>query len=165
MSQPRSIDSIKPEFDQFIAGFNSVILSTLSATGQPEASYAPCVQGEKGFYVLLSELAAHTQNLLQQPDLSLFFIEPETQAKNIFARQRASLAAKATPIARNTPTWEAALEQMTQTLGPTVSLIRDLKDFRLFFLEPYQAQFVIGFGQAYRLSGPDLQDVEQMTAK
>ncbi len=65
------------------------MLSTVTGQGKPESSYAPYVRDEQGvFYIYASELAGHTQNMLQSHKVSILFIQPEGEAKNLFARER-----------------------------------------------------------------------------
>lgn len=160
-----SLDAIAADCQAFIQSFQTVILSTLSAAGLPEASYAPCVRQDGRFYIYVSELANHTRNLLAFPQASLLFIEPEAEARNLFARKRVTLEVTVQPIERGSEPWEQVLALMQQQLGNTLAVIRELKDFHLLALTPQRATYVTGFAKAYRLEGPELAQVSHLGGK
>jgi len=144
----------------------SVLMATVSADGEPEASYAPYVLDPDGcFYVYLSGLARHGRNLLAQPRASLLFVEPEEEAPQIFARRRLSYVCRAELVERDTPQWRAVLERFEQRFGAVMGVLRGLADFRLFRLEPQRGSYVRGFGQAYELEGPGLARLKAVTAE
>ena len=157
------------EYQQFIAGFNSVILATASltddGTAEPEASYAPVLQQDDCFYIYVSALALHTRNLLQHKTASLLFIEDEAQAQNLFARRRATLQVSAQEIARGSEQWQQLLQAMEDKHGKMVSLLRTLTDFHLLKLTPVSGGYTAGFGKAYRLVGEGLRQLEQVSKR
>jgi putative heme iron utilization protein len=150
MSAAPELDAVLAEFHQFNRLFNSVILGTVNASGDADTSYAPTLQQAGRFYVYVSELAAHTRNMLEHPRVSLLFIEPETPA-NLFRRRRSSIRAQARRIDRDTLEWVALLDAYEAELGKMMRTLRELKDFHLFELTPIEASFVRGFGQAYKI--------------
>lgn len=129
----------------------SVIVATVGPTGSPEASYAPYVCDERGnFYILVSRLAQHTRNLEAQPEASLLFIEPEDEARQIFARRRLTYRCEVQPIAAGTLEWTTRIDLMERHFGALVSQLSRLADFRLFRLRPFEGRYVRGFGQAFQ---------------
>ena len=150
---------IRDDFYAFIGGFNSLTMATVNANGEPESSYAPFIQQDDCFYVFLSELASHTQNLKANSSVSLFWIEPEDQARNIFARTRATVFASADVIDRASDDGQAILDAMEEQLGNTVQVLRGLGDFHLFKLTPKHGAYVTGFAKAFRLEGEGLEQV------
>jgi heme iron utilization protein len=166
MNDPFDPAHIADDFRQFIAGFNSLILATVSSDGLPESSYAPFIHINGRFYIYVSELAGHTRNLLaaagnNQPSASLLWIEPEDQARNIFARKRATISASVTEIPRSHDNSPVILDAMAERFGEMISLIRQLGDFHLIELTPHYAGYVTGFAKAYRLEGEGLTVVSQ----
>ncbi|ARU55148.1 pyridoxamine 5'-phosphate oxidase-like FMN-binding protein [Oleiphilus messinensis] len=153
---------ILTEAIQLMAGFKSVLMATRSEQGIPEASYAPYYQKDHDIYVFISGLAAHTRNIEHFPTLSVFFIENEMDAKNIFARRRLSFECCATEIDRATLEWSEIIQEMTTSLGSTMTLLKDLSDFKLMKITPQKGVFVKGFGAAYQISGPNLDQVSQI---
>ena len=86
---------MKPEPDKSLSKLKetmqSLFLSTLSVDGKPNGSYAPYIVDEKGyFYIFVSRLASHTRDLLENPELSILLAEDEGDARQLFARKRAS---------------------------------------------------------------------------
>lgn len=147
------------EFCDFIEGFKTVHLATISQQNQPEASYAPVLQQEGRYYIYISELAQHTQNLLATSKASLLFIESEEKAENLFARKRATLQSRAQNIARNSEQWQKIMHAFADSHGEMITMLKELKDFHLFELTPESAGFVKGFAQAFSLEGDDLSKV------
>lgn len=141
----------------FIAGFRTLVMASVSADGAPEASYAPYVRDRDGaFCVYVSDLSRHTGHLEATRTASVLFIESEESSSEPFARQRASFECAVEPIARDTPPFDAILDEFSTRFGETVSMIRPLSDFRLFRLTPERGVYVRGFARAYRLEGDEL---------
>lgn len=132
----------------FISGFSSVVLGSVTKSGQPHTSYAPYITHNNNFYVYVSGLAQHASTL-KNGMVSLFFIENEHQAKSIFARKRLTINCRVSTINRNKHGYDSLLNTMQARHGSTVKLLRTLPDFILFEFRPEQATFVTGFGAAY----------------
>ena len=79
--QAPSLAEILEEARCFHRAFQSVLMATVTEEGRPHASYAPYIEGDEGcFHVFLSELAAHTRNLMTDPRvLSLIHISEPTR--------------------------------------------------------------------------------------
>jgi putative heme iron utilization protein len=134
-------------------------MATISDQHTADASYAPCILDDQSrTCIFISLLAKHTQNLINQPQASLLWIEDEQQATNIFARKRLTLDCSATTVARgDTAEWETLLNQFEQCHGETITLLKTLQDFQLFRFEAHQGLYVRGFGEAYPVSGNSLE--------
>lgn len=140
---------------EFRGSFRSVLLATGSADGEPDISYAPCVLDEaEAICIYVSQLAGHTQHLLQRPTASLMFIAAEQDSRNLFARRRLILQCKAEQVTGAEA--EPILQQMEVQLGNTVGLLRTLPDFLLFRFHVENGSFIKGFGQAWAVEGNDL---------
>ncbi len=157
-----SLEDIFLEFNQFIDSHKSVVLATMNKDFEPESSYAPVLRHEGKFYIFISELSNHTENLMTKPSASLLFIEAENEAKNLFARKRATLKASAQIINRSTDQWQQVLALLEDKFGKIVSMLKPLEDFHLFELTPESAGYVRGFAQAYKLKGSDLSAVTHL---
>lgn len=129
-------------------GFNSVLLSTVNLQAEPLASYAPYVCHQGSFYVFVSELAAHTQNMLDTKQASLMFIENEEQAKNPYARQRSVIQAQVYPV-QNEGVLKTLFSMMEQEHGKTINMLKSLSDFKMLELRPSSGRYIVGFGKAY----------------
>ena len=142
------------DFLELVDGSQGVIMATVDETGEPEASYAPFVRDEGlRFYVYLSELARHTNNLLVTGKASLLWLGEESNGGNPFARRRLVLRCGATRVDRDCAEWASAVARLQQRFGGTMALLRQLGDFHLFRLQALAGTYVLGFGRAYTLSG------------
>ncbi len=121
-------------------------------------SYAPYVQNQDGYFVLISQIARHARNLEKNPNVSLMMIEDEGDSKQLFARKRLTFDAIASVVERDTEQWQAVIAQMQDRFGEIIDGLSQLQDFILFNLKAEQGLFVKGFGQAYQVSGDDLVD-------
>lgn len=160
--QPSSSSlEIQTEATAFVDQFKTLMLATVSQEQLPDCSTAPFLHDENGyFYLFLSALAQHTRNLLHNPSASLMIISDEATSKNLFARQRLILQAKAIVIPRDDSSYESIMDKFQAHLGNTIGLLRTLPDFHLFQLSVEQGNYVQGFAKAFALKGPDLQVVE-----
>lgn len=138
----------------FIAPFQSVVLGTTDSVGVPFSSYAPFVRYDHRFYVFISDIATHAQNLKREGKASLFFIEDESQSSNIFARKRISLQCDAAMIPRDDTLFAAVMEQFKAKFGEEmVSMLMKMADFNLFAFSTLGGEATFGFGEAYRVGG------------
>lgn len=134
----------------------SLFLSSLNQDGSPHASYAPFAIKDDVLLILISGLAAHTQNLLRTPKLSGLVTEDEAQCDDIFARLRVSYDFEVSIVAAQSDEWYAGIQQLQARLGSRVEQISQLGDFVLFKLTPIKGRFVKGFGRAYDILGGTL---------
>ena len=147
---------VKQAFASLLLSCNTLQLATLSAANEPEASYAPYLYEDGSYYIFVSELASHTQNLLHNPQTSIMLIESEADARNPFARKRFSAQCLAVETNREAENYVPTLDQLELRFGSTIGMLRTLPDFHLFELQPQQGRLVIGFGKAFEL------DVDQL---
>lgn len=141
------------QFQQCIKSQQTLILSTITAAGKPECSYAPYIRDEQGvFYIFVSELASHTQNMLTSGDVSILFIQAEQQASNIFARERVVFDCSIKEISKQDECYHKQMLIMEQSLGKTVALLKSLPDFHLLALTPVSGKYIAGFGQAFSIN-------------
>lgn len=154
------------EIRTFRSQCSTLILSTISASGEPLASYAPYIEDDAGcFFVFVSELAAHTTHLTRGTPVSVLFIEDEGQMQQVFARKRLTYAAIPSEVMRGTPDFDRLLDQMFAKHGAIVGLLKKLQDFHLFRITPGKATYVRGFGEAFTLEESDLSRVQPIKDK
>ena len=154
--QSDDLDTIRAACSTFPKQFKTLLLATTDADGKPNASYAPYLNVEGRFYIYISELAQHTQNIQASKRASILFIENEEMAEHPFVRKRLTLDCSVTEISRPSPQFAETLDAFQDMFGGLMKMLRNLADFHLFCLLPQQANFVLGFGQAYRFSGEEL---------
>ncbi|MGZ8216412.1 HugZ family pyridoxamine 5'-phosphate oxidase [Methylomagnum sp.] len=161
-----TLEEVLPEARAFHRAFNSLMLATADAAGRPYASYAVHVADEWGrFHIYISELAAHTGHLRARDRASVLFIEDESQANHLFARQRLTCDCRAEWMPRDTPAWHEAMDRFVAKHGKFMEMLKGLADFQLFRLVPETAVYVRGFGQAYELSGEQLSEIRHINGQ
>ncbi len=134
----------------------TLLLSTVTSQGMPEASYAPYVRDIKGvFYIYVSELAAHTKNMLLNKRVSVLFIQAEKEAKNLFARERVVFDCSIHEVQSQDEIYQQQLAKMQEKFGETVALLTSLPDFHLLALTAVSGKYVAGFGKAYSINTSD----------
>lgn len=148
-----------PEIEAFREAKLTLQLATVDENGVPNVSYAPFVFNEGCYFVLISEIAKHTRNLLVNPQASLQLIEDEGSAEKIFARNRLTYQASVHLIERETELWQDVIIQMQGRFGEIIDGLSQLADFKLIKLKPIQGVYVKGFGQAFQVMVDDSLDV------
>jgi len=149
----------------------SVILSTVDAQGRIETSVTPFIRDELGnLYIFISELAQHTQNILQLIhnrqmnsvaqnetgsgyQLSGLLVADESQTEQLFARERVTLQLRPDEIKRESNQFADLLARFEQLFGDVIPLLSSLPDFHLIQLNPVSGGYVKGFGQAFTFQG------------
>ncbi|WFB69446.1 pyridoxamine 5'-phosphate oxidase family protein [Chryseobacterium sp. WX] len=145
----KRIKPVAPKVQELINASKSVILATVDAEGNPNSSYAPFVQVDQTFYILVSFMAKHTKNLADGRKTSIMFIEDESATKQIYARERLTIDATTSQIERDSEVWNAVVAKLRETHGKVVEVISDMGDFILIALQPVKGSYVNGFGSAY----------------
>ncbi|MGL4381919.1 MAG: heme utilization protein HutZ [Vibrio sp.] len=158
VKQERLQGRLEPEIKEFRQQRQTLQLATVDAEGRPNVSYAPFVQNQQGYFVLISRIARHARNLEVNPQVSIMLIEDEAQAKLLFARKRLTFDSVASIIERDSELWQQVIAQMGERFGEIIDGLSQMQDFILFRLQPEQGLYVKGFGQAYQVSGDDLVD-------
>jgi putative heme iron utilization protein len=160
------LEKAQTGYQALLDGFQSIQLGTVSTDGHPEASYSPAIVDEaRNFYVHVSELSAHTGNLMETGKASVLVIEDEAAAEIIFARKRVTFTCEAERIERHTDDWEAIITRFEEKFGKMMGFLKTMEDFHLFRLEPSYARLVLGFGKAYDVTGPHMNEIEHVNGK
>lgn len=148
--------------DEFIQEFQSLNISTLDNKSNPFSSYAPFIKADNKYYVYISQMAKHTQNLQSNNKCSLFFIEDENTCKNIFARKRVMIQSEAKTLEQDSKKEETILEQFKIKFGnEMISMLKKMNDFYVFEFTPFYGEAVFGFGKAYNLGGENFNEFVQ----
>ncbi len=158
-------DSLQASFRHFKQRVKTLQLATMTHKGKPNASYSPFVMDQDGnMYIFVSQLASHTQDLLQNPKVSVLLIQDEAEARQIFARERISYQCNVEKVKKDSDDYLLMLNSMEERFGNVIELLKSLPDFILFRLIPYKGQYVKGFGKAYKLVGDGLLELEHVKA-
>ncbi|PTO71171.1 heme utilization protein HutZ [Vibrio splendidus] len=158
VKQERLQGRLGPEIKEFRQERRTLQLATVDEEGRPNVSYAPFVQNQEGYFVLISDIARHARNLKANPQVSLMMIEDEESSKQLYARKRLTFDAQASVVERETELWTQVIGQMQERFGEIIDGLSQLQDFSLFNFKAENGLFVKGFGQAYQVSGDDLVD-------
>ncbi|ERM58087.1 MULTISPECIES: heme utilization protein HutZ [Vibrio] len=158
VKQERLQGRLGPEIKEFRQERRTLQLATVDEEGRPNVSYAPFVQNQEGYFILISDIARHARNLKANPQVSLMMIEDEESSKQLYARKRLTFDAQASVVERETELWTQVICQMQERFGEIIDGLSQLQDFSLFNLKAENGLFVKGFGQAYQVSGDDLVD-------
>ncbi|HEC04861.1 MAG TPA: HugZ family protein [Thiothrix sp.] len=143
---------------QLIDDVATLHMASIRPDGSPNLSYAPFLLDENGaYYIFVSQLASHTEDLLTHPTVTIMLSEDEKNTRQIFARTRLTYTCSVEEVLREDKSYQKTLDLMAQKFGNIINLLRDLPDFILFKLVPKEGRFVMGFGQAYILEGEALQ--------
>jgi putative heme iron utilization protein len=160
------IETAAQDFAALLNQAQSVLLGTKNAEGKAEVSYAPVyIDENRDLYVLISEIAEHTDNILQTGHASAMLIEDESTAKHIFARQRATFDCQASALKRDSAEWVTATKGFrahfeARDLGEFVEGLYNMADFHLIRLRPTRGRLVTGFGRAFTLEGERMETIE-----
>lgn len=145
----RQAKPLAPKVRELIARTQSVILATVDAEGNPNSSYAPFVEINNRFYILVSFMARHTKNLAEGRKVSAMFIEDESATKQVYARERLTFDVSASQIERDSADWNNIVDKLKERHGKVVDILNDMTDFILIELSPVKGAYVNGFGSAY----------------
>lgn len=163
MSTNPSAAPMPKEIAAFRAVFHTMTLATVSAGGEPEASYAPYVSDAFGnLYAFVSTLSRHTRNMQDTGRASIIFLEDEHACANLFARKRLVYRCFTHAVNRDAAEWRVIMQTFDTRFGPFMETLRSLADFGLMRFMPFAASYVIGFGQAYALMGPTLSEIKHV---
>jgi heme iron utilization protein len=125
-------------------------LATLRASA-PMASmtlYLPAADFS-AFYVHVSRLAWHTQDMQQDARVALSIAETDDGRADPFTLMRVTIRGEAAPIAGGPkPEWLARF--------PEQAINFELADFSFWKITPRDARFVAGFGRIHNLSAAEL---------
>ncbi len=127
-------------------------LGTLHS-GQPYVSMVPFAlrPGSTDFVIHVSQLAAHTKDMLTHPQVSLLVIAPPEPGVMAQELARITVQGEALQLRRDTP-GHAAARAAYLARFPQSELMFGFADFLLFAIVPESIRFVGGFAQATTIS-------------
>ena len=122
--------------------------------GAPMASmtlYLPNA-GFTAFYVHVSRLAWHTQDMAQEPQVALSIAQTDDARADPFTLMRISIRGTAENLANPQP----ELQRLWLSRFPEQKINFELADFSFWRIAPRDARFVAGFGRIQNLSAAEL---------
>ncbi len=106
------------------------------------------------FFVHVSRLAWHTQDMLQDTRVSLSIAETDDGRADPFTLMRVSIRGEASILQEQDP----LLKQQWLTRFPEQEINFQLADFSFWRIAPRDARFVAGFGRIHNLKAKDLKN-------
>jgi heme iron utilization protein len=104
------------------------------------------------FYVHVSRLAWHTQDMLHDPRVALSIAETDDRRADPFTLMRVSIRGEALQL----PLADPALKAKWLQRFPEQAINFELADFSFWQISPRDARFVAGFGRIHNLSAAQL---------
>lgn len=151
--EPQAPEQVGQQLMTLLERCKTLQLATLGPDG-PEASYSPFLFNEGVLFIFVSQLASHTQNLINSSAVGVMLIEDEANSRNLFARNRMTLQCHVSEVKVDAEAYEPMMDLYRQRHGPTVDLLCTLPDFMLFRLTPVRGRLILGFGRAFRIGLP-----------
>ncbi len=145
--------SLNLEAQQFLFSAQKGVLSTHSVkfTGYPFGSVTPFVLNHQGMpVVLISSLAEHTKNIMQNAHVSLLVFNHE---HDLQASSRLTLLATAEQTDKN----NALIRARYLRYMPQAESYFDTHDFTFYTLHITHARYIAGFGKMGWIEGDDFQ--------
>ena len=159
------MSELRSKIETMLDSYQGCYLATVTASGSPEASATPYLLHNEKVYILVSELASHTQNLRSNALCSVIIGDDEAKTGNIFARRRLIFEGSAQFISRESGQFETTLNEFEKARGATVGLLKRLPDFHLVEISPSGGSYIEGFGAAYSFSGLNFSEAQQQTGR
>ena len=107
------------------------------------------------FYVHVSRLAWHTQDMQVDPRVALSIAETDDRREDPFTLMRVTIRGEAAPIAHDAFE-HLALKGAWLERFPAQAINFELADFSFWKITPHDARFVAGFGRIHNLSAKEL---------
>lgn len=143
---------------QLIQGQRVAALGTLR-DGGPLVSlvlYAPAADFS-AFYIHISRLAHHTQDILQDARVSLMIAAQDDGSQAPQTLPRLSIRGEAVALPAGAPTTQT-VQALYLARFPEARPIFSLTDFSLFAIQLQTARFVAGFGKIFNLRREQLME-------
>lgn len=148
-------EQIKKEVEEFRGDFKSVILGTKSKSGDVDVTYAPYLDFQGEGYIYISEIGDHFDNLKDNPQFEIMFLQDEKDAASVLVRKRLRYNVIAEFQERDEK-FNTILDSFEEKVGEGMKVVRKMQDFHLVKLNIVNGRFVKGFGQAYNLKDGDI---------
>jgi putative heme iron utilization protein len=128
-----------------------------SRAGAPNVSMVAYLAegGCTAFWLRLSRLAWHTQDLAKDPRAALSICETDDARADPQTLARVTIRAEASMLASDDPE-TLRLRPLWLARFPAAAVTFELADFAFWRLAPRDARFVAGLGRTYNLSAAEL---------
>lgn len=147
MQRTIDIEQIRKDYEAFIQGRKSFMLSLVDKEGQPFSSSAAFVRVNGKFYVYVSRIAEHHQLLEQAQVVDVLCVADQAMTQNHFATERARW--QCTPKNLGNEGHEEVFAAFDDVHSANMMKLLRTLDFSLFELTPLKGRYVVGFGKAF----------------
>lgn len=155
--EPPDLVAEEKRLAMFVAGQSALVLAVVpEGAALPEIGSLPFLPHDDAFWVLASELAAHTGPLLERGVARVALMADQSATRNPFARERAHWEARVEAVDREDERFAVITAALQKRHGKTVELLCGLGDFHLLGLRPGVGSYVNGFAKAFELDGLSL---------
>jgi putative heme iron utilization protein len=151
VEKPEALDAAK----QLLNQHRWAALATIDKQGQPHASMVAYALSEGQLLLHLSQLAAHSKHIEDNPQCALVISENEIDDKDPQQLQRISLEGKVEILRRDSESYHTSAEIYQKRLPDSLPLF-SFADFALIQFTPVKARFVGGFGKAFSFNQDEL---------
>jgi putative heme iron utilization protein len=145
------------EYMEFINQFDSLHLAT-SSDNIPHSSYSTYIIKDNSFYIFISDIAKHSQNLKTNPYASVMFIDSEENSNNIFARSRVTIDTQANMIQKESKEYQEIIKRFINRYNQEMIQTLSSLDFNIFRLKPISMLTYFGFGKAKEITNIHLEE-------
>ena len=146
--------------NQLLAGNRTATLGTFDPQGQIHLSMVPFAIDAKNRSLVLhvSQLAPHTQFLLQKPEVALLITKSEMHGQSVHDLPRVALQAIAEAPQLNSDAWLSARDAYLARF-PEAAPMTTFADFLFVTVKVHTGRLVAGFGAAHALDIPVFETV------
>lgn len=111
------------------------------------------MQDEEGnYYVFISTAVMHSHNMSATKKAHIMFLQDESKASHIYARQRMYFRADVDRFEENDSRADSIFKLFDEKFKERVSFFSMMKDSRIYKLIPRDGNLVLGFGSAYKIA-------------
>lgn len=147
MQKTIDIEQIRKDYEAFIQGRKSFMLSLVDKGGKPFSSSAAFVRVNGKFYVYVSRIAEHHQLLEQAQVVDVLCVADQAMTQNHFATERARW--QCTPKNLGNEGHEEVFAAFDDVHSANMMKLLRTLDFSLFELAPLKGRYVVGFGKTF----------------
>ena len=112
------------------------------------------------FYILISQLAKHSKNILENNKVSLMICQPETEASNPQTLARVSMMGTAQLIDQGMEDYDSAKNNYLAK-NTFAEMYFSLGDFQLYKIDIDKVRYVAGFAKTFNLTKVSLQNLNK----
>ena len=103
------------------------------------------------YYVFISTAVMHSHNMNATKKAYIMFLQDESKASHIYARQRLSFRVDAEKFEEDDDRADEIFKLFDEKFKERVGFFSMMKDSRIYKMVPHNGSLVLGFGSAFKL--------------